>query len=235
MKNIILHCLMFSFLTLSVDDRLLDIQSKRVVSLHDGTTVIILNAVDAPSEYYYLPLDIQIAQNKGVPEISLMIYRNEQNEVTGGILHVLMTWGLTPEQEKEAQMILTQKIDSLGSLKGAGELTFNPGELQFDQNNLYARGLERSSSATIRIPTLPIHKTAASFNLSPLVARFIVDEMAAPDQSDKIRMKASYHYTVTSREDMIRKPVEMQAEIHTSLAVWIKALKKYRLVKVVRV
>ena len=235
MKNVIFHCLVFSFLTLSIDDRLLDIQSKRVVSLKDGTTVIILNSMEAPSAYYYLPLDIQIAQNKGVPEISLMIYRNDRNEITGGILHVLMTWGLTPEQEKETQMILTQKIDSLGSLKGAGELTFHPGELQFDQNNLYARGLERSSSATIRIPTLPVHKTAASFNLSPLVARFIVDEMNAIDQANEIRMKASYSYTASSREDILRKPVEVQAEINTSLAVWIKALKQYKLVTTVRV
>ena len=227
--------LTLAFLSLPIDDRLLDSQIKRIVTLRDGTTVMILNSLDEPSEYYYLPLDIQITRNKGLPEISLLIYRNDRNEITGGILHVLMTWGLTPKQEKEAQTIITQRIDSLGSLKGPGDITLDPGELQFDQQNLFARGLERSRSASIKVPTMAMHKTAASFNLSPLVARFLVDEMNSIDQSGQIKMKASYRYTVGSGEGMLRTPVEVRGEMDASLASWIKALRQYGLMKIVRV
>lgn len=235
MKNLIMHILTLAFLALTVNDRILDLQSERVISLKDGTRVTILNTLDSPNDYYYLPMDIQVSRKDGVPEISLMIYRNSEDEITGGILHVLMTWGLTQSQETEVQSLITQNLDSLGSLKGPGDIVFEPNELQFAGEGVYSKGLERSSSASIRVPTLSIHKTAASFNLSPLVARFIADEMKSIGESNRIRMKATYRYMVASKDDLLRSPVEVHREVDTSLGAWLRIIKEFKLVKTVRV
>jgi hypothetical protein len=235
MKNALIHIVLLHFLTASLNGQVLDAKSKRLVSLRDGTPVLIFSSIKDPSSYYYLPRKIQVACNKGVPEISLMIYRNDRNEITGGILHVLMTWGLTAVQEKEAQNIITNRIDSLGYLKGAGDITLRTGELEFDDENLFAKGLEKSSTLTVKVPTLPVHKTAASFNLSPLVARFLVDELNSPQESKRIRMRARYRFTTMSGDSLIKIGIEMEDEMSISLSAWIKELRQYKLIKYVSI
>jgi hypothetical protein len=235
MKNVLIHIVLLHFLTASLNGQVLDAKSKRLVSLRDGTPVLIFSSMKDPSSYYYLPRKIQVACTQGVPEISLMIYRNERKEITGGILHVLMTWGLTPAQEKETQSIITNTVDSLGHLKGAGDITLHSGQLEFDQKNLFAKGLEKSSALAVKVPTLPVHKTAASFNLSPLVARFLVDELTSQRESKKIKMRAGYRFTTMSGDSLIKIGVEMEDEMTISLSSWIKALKRYKLMKYVSI
>lgn len=230
MRNALLYIILFEMLTTSLSSQTLDGDSRRTVRLQDGTCVILCRSSEDPRAYYYLPKDLKLSRRDGVPEISLMIYTNESKEITGGILHVLLTWGLTEVQEKELQGHITN-LDSAGTLRGAADITLETGLLEFDQKNVFAKGLERSSMLDIKIPTQAIHKTAASFDLSPLMARFLADEIHAQDQSRKIVMKARYHYNIARTKGVVTTAEEINDEMGTSLSSWIKALKHYKLIK----
>jgi hypothetical protein len=71
-------------------------------------------------EYFYLPTNLRLSKRndgKNTPEFLFMKYTTEQRTDAGGaqgaIMHFLMEWGLTPEQEKEAQEKLRLKIKDL--------------------------------------------------------------------------------------------------------------------------
>lgn len=230
MKNIVLYIFLFHIVTSSLTGQSLDGDSRRPVKLKDGTCIILCRSSEDPGAYYYLPKDLTLSRRNGIPEISLMLYTNEKKEITGGILHVLLTWGLTENQEKELQQYITE-TDSLGTLRGAADITLLTGILEFDQKNVFAKGLERSSTQNIKIATQPIHKTAASFDLSPLMARFLADEILTVDQSKEIIMKAQYRYNIAKTTGAFSVAEEVNDEMDTSLSSWVKVLKHYKLVK----
>lgn len=71
-------------------------------------------------EYFYLPTNLQLSKRKDddkTPEFLFMKYTTENRTDAGGaqgaIMHFLMNWGLSPEQEKEAQQKLRLKIKDL--------------------------------------------------------------------------------------------------------------------------
>ena len=61
-------------------------------------------------EYYYLPTNLRFAETKQ-SDISFTFLKFQDNEISGSILHFLITWGLTGSQFQKAQ---EQLIDSKG-------------------------------------------------------------------------------------------------------------------------
>jgi len=93
----------------------LDEENRVDLVLDDGTNVTLLGAAKGIGDnstrvdYYYLPTGLHLSTGPdGRPQFLLMNYRNEQGDVSGGVLHFLMEWGLTQAQLKEAQQQLTQ-------------------------------------------------------------------------------------------------------------------------------
>src|SRR5688500_946582 len=89
MRTMIMKLLLPVVITMHSPAQMLTKDSERKVMLNDGISVVIYSASDELSSYYYLPKNIQVSQKNGLPEISLMLYQNEQKQITGGILHVL--------------------------------------------------------------------------------------------------------------------------------------------------
>jgi hypothetical protein len=88
----------------------LDEENRVDLVLDDGTNVTLLGAAknigDSSTrvDYYYLPTGLRLATGAdGRPQFLLMNYRNEAGDVSGGVLHFLMEWGLTQAQLKEAR------------------------------------------------------------------------------------------------------------------------------------
>lgn len=93
--------------------------------LEDGTDVLLYGAAGPASgaiEYYYLPTELTVSTGEaGRPEFLFMKFISDEAEDTGGvsgaILHFLVEWGLTPEQEEEIAQRLQSEHN--GSLAGA--------------------------------------------------------------------------------------------------------------------
>jgi hypothetical protein len=106
----------------------LDDENRLTVVLKDGTQVSLLGEASSLSEaktskYYYLPTNLRIANRPdGTPEFLFLKYTTEQGAekggLSGGLVHFLMGWGLTPAQESELrEKLLTQYRNA--ELKGA--------------------------------------------------------------------------------------------------------------------
>lgn len=114
--------------SLSLTGQVLDSENKVGLTLSDGTQVIAYGRANTASstsygkfsnEYYYLPTNLRLSKKPdGTPEFIFVKYTTEEEAAAGGVqgalMHFLMEWGLTPEQEKELQ---NQIADKLGDLK----------------------------------------------------------------------------------------------------------------------
>ena len=218
--------------TIPTQAQLLNSEKQHRVTVGEGVSIILIPSVDEPSRYYYLPNSIQLSTQSGVPEASLLFYRDKSNAFGGGILHVLMTWGLTAEQEKTAIARL-HKIDSTATLAGAAELEFpNNGIVEFTRTNEMSAILQRSANAAIRIAPTPYSKSAASFHLSSEDAEKIwkLVESNSP-QGASARLGIDYSYKVAEYAGAIRISVNRHARMETSVATWIQALTQFNLIK----
>ena len=95
----------------------LDNEARRTVTLSDGLQVNLIGTVQEGSsarEYYALPTQLLNSRNSaGEPQFLFMAFttndRPEDGGAAGGLLHALVEWGFTQEQETE----LTGKVAEL--------------------------------------------------------------------------------------------------------------------------
>ncbi|AEE49551.1 hypothetical protein [Haliscomenobacter hydrossis] len=115
MKNLVFTSIVFVLLCCNLSyAQLLNYDNKVDLVLSDGTNLVLYGADAKPNEYYYLPVNLRLAQRPdGVPEFLFMKYTTEQRADAGGvqgaIMHFLMEWGLTAPQLADAQ----SKLDAL--------------------------------------------------------------------------------------------------------------------------
>lgn len=131
----------------------LDSENKISKILSDGTEVVLYGQAipliagegkkpEPSTNYYYLPCNFRLAQREdGTPEFLFLKFTTDNpNDIQGAILHFLMLWGLTPQQEKE----LKDKLSADGGKKLMG-----PIDVAADDNKSF-----EIISATLKDPKL---------------------------------------------------------------------------------
>lgn len=112
---------------LRVNAQILDSENKVGITLSDGTQVIAYGRANTASsgsyakfsnEYYYLPTNLRLSKKEdGTPEFIFVKYTTEETAEAGGVqgalMHFLMEWGLTPDQENELQQKIASKLGDL--------------------------------------------------------------------------------------------------------------------------
>lgn len=138
--------------------------------LRDGTPVTLIRDVEdegASRAYRYLPANLMIARRRdGMPEFSFLAYREDSGgPVLGGIMHLLLRWGLTENQETELQRALRSQIDSLATVVGAAPVRPREEDTSWEITSKGAIGaiLNRSIASAGHVPTAPESKLAISF------------------------------------------------------------------------
>lgn len=202
MRTMIL--MLFSFISLlefhSANGQIL-LKSKSIeAKLADGTTVTVMAALDREqtnSRYYYLPANLRIStKHDGTPEYSFLTYASGDNgEITGGILHFLVRWGLTESQEAELQKIV-RKTDSTGTLLGAALVTPlpSPGSWEITAQTAVGKILNRSIASSGQAPTSPGSKMAISFKFNAEDAREMKSALEKRGGVGGDRMRLLFHY-----------------------------------------
>lgn len=116
-------------MALLANGQMLDYQNKVSIILSDGINVTLYgrasndkiagsNDYSFTGDYYYLPVNMRLSQkDDGTPQFLLLKYTTDEKEDVGGVqgalMHFLMEWGLTPEQERELDQKLKSKIQEL--------------------------------------------------------------------------------------------------------------------------
>lgn len=103
----------------------LDNENRLTIALRDGTQVTLLGEASSTAQpsrnYYYLPVNLRLGKRPdGIPEFLFVKYTTEAGPagVSGAVMHFLMEWGLTPDQQTEVADQL-KTIDPNARLMGA--------------------------------------------------------------------------------------------------------------------
>ena len=132
----------------------------------------------------YAPFNLRIAERDGDPQFTFLAYRRDDaDEIQGGILHLLLTWGPTKDQERELSKQLQMRTDSTHLVAGALSMDPHPHYPGLEigpEDHPLAQALRRSMNAHGIPPLSPGSKMAASFHLSAEDARAVADALDQP-------------------------------------------------------
>ncbi len=197
------HCLLYLLFPCCLFAQRIAAEKTITLVLPDSTKVTLHEALPWEGEqasklFYYRPNYLRFSTKKdSTPEFSLLTYREtDEGEISGGILHWLITWGLTPRQEAEIQRLLREQVDSNSVLMGA--IPVEPAEANssfeiISKNNDVADILRRSLNSKGAAPTFPGGKLAASFHFSAADAQVV--EKAFQDSSKLEGIEIQLQYT----------------------------------------
>ena len=196
-------------------------ESQKVLPLDNGTDVI-LYSVETDSDtlhtYYYVPTCLRLSANKGVPEFSFQLYReNEDAPPSGAIMHLLLTWGLTSEEEKELQQKLNTGFSMHHLLAGSVQLESDTETLVITSDKPVARALRRSLVSSGHPPTFPSGKMAMSFRFSREDALLMSRAFQDDSMLSGIFFELSYRYVVYDCEGAVRRSYKESTLVKTGV------------------
>ncbi|MCD6389100.1 MAG: hypothetical protein J7L69_06790, partial [Desulfobulbaceae bacterium] len=161
------------------------------VKLKDGITVRCFPAATKNPEkisknYYYLPTNPHVARDPdGTPKFSMLRFVTDKTKeaggVEGGILHFLVEYGLSPQQEKEAAKLLAKKVKG-AKLKGAVQLESGGEGNSFHvvSATLTDEGFTSTLVTSGKAPVMEGQRVAVAARLSGYGATLLAKSMEQP-------------------------------------------------------
>lgn len=150
-------------------------EGRKTVALSDGTIVNLLQSESSTRlrpQYYYLPTNLHLSMKEDkTPQFLFLKFTTEQREeqggISGGLLHFLMEFGLSPGQETELLKRVRQtepKAEVLGAapVVGDGETS----TFQITSATLSDQGLTKSLVTSGKAPLMPGQRVAAAARLT---------------------------------------------------------------------
>ena len=150
----------------------LDATKQTTIVLSDNSKIVVYKKATSfdenSDEYYSLPSHLKFSKNQlKEPEFSLVTYDDAKGNL-GGILHFLISWGLTLSQREEVQKELEKKAGEQARFMGPiiPEIDTNQPYLTISGKSELVEILNNSATSIGRVTTFPNAKSASSFKLS---------------------------------------------------------------------
>jgi hypothetical protein len=164
--------------------------------LPDQTEVTVIRGLsDDAATYYYLPSHLRISENEDhVPEFSFMTYKDDNGaEIKGSILHLLMYWGLTKQQEKHLQKQLSAR-DSTAIIAGpvSLEVPANGPSFTFFGDNAFTQLLKNKLPVVPVAPVIPGTKLALSYRFNASETKIVEDALSNYKKMEKDGIELHY-------------------------------------------
>lgn len=219
-----LSALLLMCSALTVNCQVLNGSSCKKCSLPGNVEVLLCSSADNAHAWYYLPLNLQLSWREEDPEISLVMYKKTgTDEIEGGMLHLLVRWGLTDAQEKQLRQILNKTVDSSGTYEGPASITADKAnELRLVPSGNLSEIFRQSLTNAIKMPSSASGKTAMAFRFSKKDAPLVYRAFTQYDQLREIKFQCSYTYSTGMRKDGIRTVSGQAAVAEGSLYDWIR-------------
>ena len=171
--------------------------SRVAVTTRGGEAVILYSAVECDHCYYYVPCSLRISAAQGNPEISFVMWNDEETaKPAGGIFHLLVEWGIRSGVEREVQDALRNTRDSLGVVMGpAFVYPEGSADVILGSDRLSAI-LRASLKNKPNLPGTPGAKMALSFHFSEKEIADFVYYVKHPAKTTA-SLQLTYSYAVT--------------------------------------
>ena len=181
----------------------LDDTNRITIQLDDGTQVILFGeaialSTERSNRYYYLPVNLRLAKRPdGTPEFLFLKFTTDkaaaQGGVSGGLMHFLMEWGLTPPQEQELRAKLKSRNAELvgaAPLEEAGE----GGSFQIVSATMSDKGMTTALVTSGKAPLLPGGKAAAASRLTADGAQLLAATFEKTRSISDLSIALNYGY-----------------------------------------
>lgn len=198
------------------------------VTLSDGTRLqLFREAGQSPGStiYYYLPVNLRISDSDGYSEFSFIVFRNDSlSPIRGGLMHLLLVWGLTPAQQAEAERLLLAETDSSAVIGGSLFMDEDPAYPGFEilSDSPLAHILRRSLKNAGGTPLNAGAKIAAAFSFSAEDAAEMNKALEKASNFDGIRFKM--YFKLNNAPYTHRAPHQWALE--GDFGQWLRHLKK---------
>lgn len=187
----------------------LDDDNRLDVILADGTSITLIGEAvplsrQKSSNFYYLPAPalLRLARRPdGTPEFLFLKFtterRADQGGLSGGLMHFLMEWSLTPEQETELRAKLVAQRPG-GQLLGAVPLQpeGESGTFQIVSATLSDRALAPTVVTSGKAPLLPGGRAAAASRLTAEGAQLLAATLEKSRSITDVSIALNYTYSV---------------------------------------
>jgi hypothetical protein len=203
MKRTVWALLLATLLAAPAGAVVLDDTNRITIQLADGTQVVLLGeaialSAERSNRYYYLPVNVRLSKRPdGTPEFLFLKFTTDkaasQGGVSGGLMHFLMEWGLTPQQEEELRAKLkTQKAELVGAapLEDVGD----GGSFQIVSATLSDKGMTTSLVTSGKAPLLPGGKAAAASRLTAEGAQLLAATFEKAKSITDLSIALNYGY-----------------------------------------
>ena len=189
MRKIVTYGLLaLLFVIQNTDAQTLIASSELKIETKDGTELICYNPYsmsrNTRNSYYYLPTNIHFSTTKsGAKSYSLLVYKDGNEQVEGGIMHWLLTWGLTKDQRMEAERILKSKVGKDALLMGAVMAEKSTSySFEIQGTNRLSKLLKIAIVSKGNTPLIPNSKIAIAFKFSKKQATSINNLFGNPNE-----------------------------------------------------
>jgi hypothetical protein len=213
----LIYSVLFSLAT-TVQTQNLDDRSKTEITLSDSTQIVLYKAhysEGVANFYYYLPVNLRVSMNRDNPEISLLVFDDDGE--SGSILHLLLTWGLTGTQEKEANSLLRAKLNDSVLIAGSAPVDAAPLSFVFSGNEKIVGILTEGLRQNSQIPLFPGLKLAASFKFSGAATDEINEMVKNPEKIGDGAVRMIFAYKTMVQQGYITKPSDNELILELNL------------------
>lgn len=203
------------------------LESQLVVNTSFGPVDVYraLRSRGASNAYYYLPRQLYLAHNKqGAPQFSLLLSRDNSEKITGGIMHLLLQWGLVNRQKLELTDSLQQQ-DSSAVLAGSLWLEAASTALEIGpDDDEIAIILKKTLNSSSNIPVTEGSKMALSFLLDAVSATHL-EEVFRQERKTQAYIRLHYYYQLLPCQSQYRSPQRLMLELRSQVDTWPALLK----------
>jgi hypothetical protein len=143
--------------------------------------------------YHYLPVNMRVSEKNGAPEFSFLTYKKDvSSEIEGGLLHFLLTWGLSSEQETLLDSVFKKQADSLATMMGS--LSVEAEGFEIKGKNSVVQILKNTISSEPKVPNFSGGKAAMSFRLDGMEAKEMLKAIKNPKSVDDVYLVFNFKY-----------------------------------------
>ncbi len=161
--------------------------------------VLLLQDSGDANAYYYLPPVPRVAQRKdGGIEISVVKFVDPNGETSGGLLHLLVSFTLPPEDLAALRTALKQARPGARLMGPVPMRQEDEGSFTIVSAVLTDKGLTRSVISSGRAPLTPGAKAAVASTLSPQGATLLWESLSRPTSDVSVAVQAYYEAVLPS-------------------------------------
>jgi hypothetical protein len=210
----------FMLVCITTDAQILDITTGMEVMIDEGLSIQCFKKT-TDSVYYYIPTHVHFETlSNGEKSYSILNYKNENDQIEGGIMHWMLQWGLNSVLLKEANDSITKYLGPGVVLRDAITVEWINGKenIEIIGDNELGKLIKDGLVNVSKVPLNPYSKSAIAFKLDAVQASKIDQYWHDEELMKNVFVKMSFQINLKNENRTISiYEIEIQSSLFDML------------------